>query len=58
MNASGDIVHHSKSFEEVIEVHDLNEEEEGGIFISHESLRKGLPLDCVIMYTRPVSTKD
>lgn len=46
MNASGDIVHHSKSFEEVIEVHDLNEEvKQGGISLSpHESLRKGLSL--------------
>ena len=44
MDSLGDIVHHSKSFEEVIEVHDFNEEVQQNAFSlsSHESLRKGL----------------
>ena len=46
MDSLGDIVHHSKSFEEVIEVHDFNEEVQQNAFSlsSHESLRKGLSL--------------
>ena len=46
MDSLGDIVNHSKSFEEVIEVHDFNEEvQQNAVSLSsHESLRKGLSL--------------